>query len=316
MAQYSGYRNLLESGAIVQGTSFDLVSVEGEDRLAWLHGQTTQDVAKMSAGDLKFACICAPTGHLITPLAIAALEGKAVLVLPKGKASVIQDIADRTIFMEDVRVKTGPDNGVTILLQGSNQANFLDLLHGPGHRVPFEWPEGNGLALPFDLAEQGWLVAAPSDHAAHRLLRESFPTATWKEFLAVQLELGRPGWHSDLNRRALPPEFGPAFQARYVSYQKGCYTGQEVLMRIHSRGHTNRTWTALLCQSEVAAELNVRSEIRAKAGLVTSCVWSPEFGWIAGALLQNDSVQPGSHVWVQTEAGEVKAEVRSMPLRA
>lgn len=57
------------------------------------------------------------------------------------------------------------------------------------------------------------------------------------------LERKMPNWLYDVQPKTLPPELGKAIDERFISYDKGCYTGQEVLQRIHSRGHTNRTWT-------------------------------------------------------------------------
>ncbi|MFX6234584.1 tRNA-modifying protein YgfZ, partial [Acinetobacter baumannii] len=61
----------------------------------------------------------------------------------------------------------------------------------------------------------------------------------------LELRAGNPRLGGDTTQKTLPPELGPAFESRTVSYTKGCYMGQEVLMRIHSRGHTNRTWVCL-----------------------------------------------------------------------
>ena len=51
---------------------------------------------------------------------------------------------------------------------------------------------------------------------------------------ASRIVAGVPRWGADMGPRTLPPELGPAFEASHISYRKGCYTGQEVLMRMHS----------------------------------------------------------------------------------
>ena len=62
----------------------------------------------------------------------------------------------------------------------------------------------------------------------------------WRLF---SLEKKMPNWLYDIQAKTLPPELGKTVDDRFISYEKGCYTGQEILQRIHSRGHTNRTWT-------------------------------------------------------------------------
>jgi folate-binding protein YgfZ len=132
----------------------------------------------------------------------------------------------------------------------------------------------------------------------------------------VRIERGSPRWGVDIREKTLPPEMGASFVERTVSYQKGCYTGQEVLMRIKSRGHTNRTWTGLVCESPVDADSQVGSSVRESAGFVTSSAVSPDFGPIAAAMLHNEAAVEGTEVVVVSAGKEVKAVVRPFPLRA
>jgi folate-binding Fe-S cluster repair protein YgfZ len=99
-----------------------------------------------------------------------------------------------------------------------------------------------------------------------------------------------------------------------VSYKKGCYTGQEVLMRIHSRGHTNRTWMALTSDTEMPVGARVRHRNRDDAGVVTSAGDSPDYGPIAGAMLRAEAAIPNENVEVETSEGWVPARVHLMPI--
>jgi len=125
-----------------------------------------------------------------------------------------------------------------------------------------------------------------------------------------RLENGVPLRGIDYTEKTLPPELGPAFEAKHVSYNKGCYTGQEVLMRMHSRGHTNKTWVGLLLESPVEGKAKVQMNGE-DVGTITSAAMSPEFGAIAGAMLRNEATQDGTVVQV----GEVKGRVTQMPIR-
>jgi len=128
---------------------------------------------------------------------------------------------------------------------------------------------------------------------------------------AARIELGIPKRSFDYTEKTLPPELGLAFEKKFISYNKGCYTGQEVLMRIHSRGHTNKTWVGLLLDQPVQAGSIVSHESREDAGVITSAAISPEFGPIASAMLRNEASQDGEEVSVQG----VKGIVRQMPIR-
>jgi folate-binding protein YgfZ len=117
-----------------------------------------------------------------------------------------------------------------------------------------------------------------------------------------------------MDEKTLPPEMGPAFEARNISYSKGCYTGQEVLMRIHSRGHTNKTWMALVSDEPIPIGASLAHGKRDDAGVVTSSGESPQFGYIAGAMLRNEAAFDGERVRVNGESRSFEAEVRPFPL--
>ncbi len=141
---------------------------------------------------------------------------------------------------------------------------------------------------------------------------------------ASRIAAGVPRWGFDMGPRTLPPELGPTFEADHVSYRKGCYTGQEVLMRMHSRGHTNRTWVGLVADRPmtVGAEATLEGQ---EVGRVTSASSatlhsenpaSPDAEgatlYVAAATLRNEATSAGTTVLV----GDVEATVRTMPIRA
>jgi len=118
------------------------------------------------------------------------------------------------------------------------------------------------------------------------------------------LETATPLAGIDYNEKTLLPELGPAFVGRTVSYTKGCYTGQEVLMRVHSRGHTNKTWVVLRAEGEVTAGDPVTREGE-NVGKVTRSAESPALGWLAAAVLPNSVLNAGT----QVQIGDVSAYV-------
>jgi folate-binding protein YgfZ len=137
-----------------------------------------------------------------------------------------------------------------------------------------------------------------------------YPLISADTYDVWRLERGIPSWGIDMGLRTLPPEMGPAFESRYVSYTKGCYMGQEVLQRIHSRGHTNWTWAGLLSDVAIPVGATVDHASRARAGTVTSSGYSPALGNIAAVRLRNEAATPGDTVFI----GEGQARVVEMPL--
>jgi aminomethyltransferase len=95
----------------------------------------------------------------------------------------------------------------------------------------------------------------------------------------LRVEAGRPAFGTDMDQDTIPVEAG--IHDRAIDYTKGCYTGQEVIVRIRDRGHVNRTLRQLLLGDVPAphrgAELYVEGTEK-PVGYVTSAVQSPRFG--------------------------------------
>jgi folate-binding Fe-S cluster repair protein YgfZ len=90
--------------------------------------------------------------------------------------------------------------------------------------------------------------------------------------------------------------------------------GQEVMMRIHSRGQVNRIWMGLYTDALVRPGDTIKHRNRADAGVVTSAFDSPDYGFIAAAYIRRESAYEGEQVTVVTAEGEVGAELLQMPI--
>jgi folate-binding protein YgfZ len=136
------------------------------------------------------------------------------------------------------------------------------------------------------------------------------PDAGSPETLALaQLEAGMPVPGVDIESKTLPPELGPRFDSQYVCYKKGCYSGQEVVMRIRSRGHTNRTWVRLRAGQPLEACAPLVAPDGTEAGHVTQFQISPRLGVIGAGWVRNAWAEPG----VRLRSGQLTVEVVGPP---
>ncbi len=117
-------------------------------------------------------------------------------------------------------------------------------------------------------------------------------------------KVGFPIAGEDYDGKVLCSELGEAFLDRAVSFTKGCYPGQEIIQRIKTRGHTNRTWRALELSARAEPGDTVTHEGK-QAGTVS---WIPAEG-LASVILRNE-VEVGTEVLV----GGFAARVRAIPL--
>ncbi len=294
------YKKVTEDRGVLPADGKGLVELSGDDALEWLQGQATNDLRNLSEEKPISFCLCEPTGQL---LAVCDLwKYKERLLIATDNAAAFIERAASMVILEDVEARDLSDEYELLSVHGPTADGYLDFF------------KNSVKSLDVDPEECIVLHHDKFDLSAHdiwvpRKWGSSFATVSLEAFEILRVESGVPKRGVDYTSKTLPPELGPAFESKHVSYNKGCYTGQEVLMRIHSRGHTNKTWVGLLVESPV--KVGDRVLLKGKeVGAITSAVVSPKLGAIAAATLRNEATANGMEVLV----GDVKGTVKAMPL--
>jgi folate-binding protein YgfZ len=293
-----------------------LIEITGDDRRAWLQGQVTNDLRGVQVGDSIAFCVCSPTGQMVAACDMWSLPDRFLLRAHRASLPALLERLETMVVMEDVHGRDLTPNYRLICVQGPTATRDLkELVDLP--TLDAGLAEFEGIELICLRSNRtglgGWDLLLPLDaKKAAKKLESAFPTVSEAVFQAARLEAGIPRFTVDMDEKTLPPEMGSHFESKHVSYSKGCYTGQEVLMRLHARGHTNRTWVGLVAEEPLVAGDAVKHPRRPDAGMVTSAAFSPQFGYIAGAMLRNEFAFDGERVTVGE--GNIEAEVRPFPL--
>ncbi|MBX3115074.1 MAG: hypothetical protein KF836_10955 [Fimbriimonadaceae bacterium] len=255
-----------------------VIELSGEDARNWLQGQITQDISLLTEGGHIASCICSPTGQLLTVVHIYERSGNLLLVT--SNPEVILSLVENFVIMEDVTARVVADSLVSV--QGEGAENLGDC-YLPRDRTGFG----------------GFDVFDPSLNELQIALLNP------DHLDALEIVAGIPKLAVDTTAKTLPPELGPQFDAIHIHYQKGCYAGQEVLQRIHSRGHTNKTWVGLLSIGllPVGEKVSLNGD---EVGVVLRSANHPELGFIATAMLKNSATEQGTQVIVGSELATVQ----------
>ena len=144
--------------------------------------------------------------------------------------------------------------------------------------------------------------AADADPLFHALIDAGARAVGLAAADIARVEAGRPEWGIDMDDTTIPQEAN--FDALHaISYTKGCYTGQEVVARLHFRGHVNKYLRGLVAPHALAPHAIVVTDDGKEVGDVRSSVVSPHVGPIAIAMLRRE-LQDGDEVIVRS--GEVE----------
>lgn len=295
-----------------------LLEFRGEDRKAWVQGQITNDMRSLVVGGSFSFCFCSPTGQIVSTGDLWVLPDRYLVRIPKAALPDILKRCEQMIVMEDVQYADLSSEYRLISIQGPTATQELrEIVALPNLDAGVAEYEGiEVIVLRSNRTGMGgWDLLFPraADKEAKKI-ESMFEPVNDEAYTIARLEFGNPRFGIDINEKTLPPELGPAFNAKNVSYKKGCYTGQEVLMRIQSRGHTNKTWVGLVSDRPIPVGATVIHMGRNEVGSVTGSVESPTLGFIGAATVRNEAAFDGEYVTIRAEDGDFEAEIRHMPL--
>jgi folate-binding protein YgfZ len=283
MFSLDGYRALRTSGGAVRRVDRGVLAVAGRDRAAWLQGLVTNDVEALADGQACYAAYLTPQGRMITDMNILARGPRLLLDVPAPLAASLRDRLDGLIFTEDARVTDESVNlSVWTLFEPPE----------PGARSP-----APGITV---FAERGQAPSAPE--------------VDLDTYEVVRIEDGVPKFLVDMNENTIPLEAG--IEDRAISFTKGCYVGQEVIVRVTHRGGGRVAkrlvrWKAGAFAPQVpVGEARILSGER-DIGRVTSAAFSPDQNAIVGlGYVHRDFVDRGTEVTVVWNDALSKAQIQ------
>jgi tRNA-modifying protein YgfZ len=288
-----GYR-LLRHGAAIAPVARDVVSVSGRDAVEYLQGQCSQDVVALAIGSSADALLLEPQGRIDALVRVTRL-GDEELIVDTDAGFGGSVVARLERFKLRVKVEIALLGWQSVAVRGPEAGGVPTT--GDVLRLDSRWPGIDG----FDLL--GVHVDPPDGVAP-------CGSGAWE---AARIEVGIPVMGSELNEKVIPEEAG--LVERCVSFTKGCYTGQELVARLDSRGsNVPRRLKGIVLPGggpspAVARGAEILADGKA-SGVVTSAAWSPGLGATVALGYVHRSVTESSTVTV----GGLSAEVRSLPL--
>ena len=319
-AEYTAVRAAV---GLIDASDAGVVEVIGRDRAGFLHAMLSNDIKALAPGRGCRAAFLDVHGKVRALLVAWVLEDRILLLTPHGLAAkTVQDL-DQYLFSEKVTFRDATGDVTLLLLAGPGAPALARRVSGVG--VPeAPWAhaaatvQGTAVRLVRGAGETGepevWLAGAADDGAA---LWSAVQQAgarpvglTARE--SLRIETGTPRLGHDVDETVLLPEIDVQ---DYVSYTKGCYLGQEVIVRIRDRGHVNRHLRGLRLEGQTVP--SPRDAIVAAGqdvGRVTSATWSLGLGRpLALGFIRRPYAEPGTSVAVRTPAGELAAVVSALP---
>lgn len=327
------YAALRETVGLVDDADRRLLEIRGPSAREHFGGLVTNHVEALEPGRGVYAFMLTPRGRPVAEMRVLAREpedGDEVLWADMPAACADQAVEHLGRYLpprlarhepvEDVvRVGlVGPASAATLESLGAGEPpdgelSFAELdvaaLSAPLLAVRREEIEGPG----FDLHLSAGDLSAAWDLLLRAASEGEGRASGLRAREAWRVERGVPVYGPEINTDVLPQETGQT--GRAVDIEKGCYTGQEVVARIHYRGKVNRRLLGLVLHPDLPVlpgngdELFLNDRAR---GTVTTAVRSPRLGPVALAYVRTE-VEPGDTLALEP-GGEPACRVLELPL--
>ena len=343
----SEHRTARQAVALIDTNFRSVFSLAGPDRARYLNAVLTSNVRDLLPGQGTVGLLLNAQGHILAELETLACEDRILALGHMQVREKTEEILEKFIIMDDVTLTDETAEFGTVAIEGPqvpaivHELASIDLSALPARGDLSALPaRGDFDSLPA-LGHAPASVTSAAGEISCRVIRSSLFGFPGIEFLvarealgslwgalavavrkhggapigyralnALRLEAGVPWFGVDFDERQIPHE--AALENTHISFVKGCYTGQEIVERVRSRGHVNRRRTGLQFSATdppvAGAPLTAAG---ADAGHVTSAAFSP----LLGKAIGMGYVRREHHtVGAALQCGEMAAEVIELPL--
>jgi hypothetical protein len=254
-----------ETWAVAPVEAPAVLRATGKDAKDYLHRMTTQDVNVLPVGGSAYAAILNAKGHLLADAHVLVEEGGLLLVMDPQGAAQARPHLERFVIMDDVAFEDVSATLRVLPVLGPESAARLGPRASTPRRISNRRRGAPAIDLLLDPAEAGALRAS--------LVAEGAEDLGEAELEALRIGAGIARYGPDVDASRLPMEAGLTRLA--ISFTKGCYTGQEVVLRATVRGHLQRGLVQLTLPPAVGAGAPLAAEGQ-EVGFVTSAADTPE----------------------------------------
>jgi tRNA-modifying protein YgfZ len=291
------YRALREEAGFVDRSERGKLLVKGPDALEYLHGQLTNDLEALAPGDGCYAALLYRKGHMQGDMRVLRLHEDDIWLDTEAEATdrVVRHLQMYSVGRE-VEIENASDAWAIVSLIGPAAAEVAGTpLPTPEHAQRYLEREGvEILAAATDLGLDLIVRSEQADALSRLLSSAGADEVSEAAAEIVRVESGRPRFGKEMTERTIPQEAG--INERAVSFEKGCYIGQETVARLHYRGKPNRQLRGLRLQAPASDGDPVILGER-ELGQIGTAVISPAHGPIALAILRREA-EPGAIVRV------------------
>ena len=292
----------------------------GEDRVRWFNGMVTNNIKDLPQHYGAYTFLLNAQGQIQADMFVYNRGDYVLVDTDRSQAARVRDIFEKYIIMDDVAIEDASEKLSAIGLQGAQATAVLERL---GHDVSALAPLQ---VVDTKLGEAGISVVRTDSPLPTFEIWASMPNlpTLWLSLTAagakaigyeayetMRVIAGRPRYGLDIGERDLPQETA---QDRALNFRKGCYVGQEIVERIHSRGKVHRSLAGLIISGPLpkqGATVEAAGRQIGELRSVVSLALNGSTRTYALASLRRDAIPAGATLQI----GASTATLSELPFR-
>jgi folate-binding protein YgfZ len=279
-----------QSVALLDKNYRSYFSFGGPDRVRYLNAILTNNIKDLKESHGVVSLLLNPQGHILAEIETYAKADKLFCISYNMIREKLVETLDKFIIMDDVSLSDESGLHCTLALEGPASAQIVSELTS----VDLATVPDLGIrdvrvgSLPCVLIRRSPGGTFSADFVTTRTnMRELWDVlqeraraagggpAGYSALSALRLEQGVPWFSYDFGEKQIPHEAG--LQDSHISYTKGCYTGQEIVERVRSRGQVNRRRVRLAFSTDIAPAAETVLTLGGKeVGVVTRAATPPD----------------------------------------
>jgi folate-binding protein YgfZ len=303
--ELKNYNRIRSGGTGAYKMSRGLIAVWGKEAAPFLDGMITNDVKTLGDGQQMLAAFPNAQGRLLEVVRVLRQGDRFLFETEEATREKLFNNLFRFTFAGDFFVKDLSEQFRYFELIGEYD-DLSQVILGLSTEEP----------VVFEGQSSGIFVPAASVDAFRNSLDELETVRIDDElYETLRIESGIPKYGVDMDENTIVPELG---LENMISYTKGCYVGQEIIARIHFRGHVAKRLAGVLSEPGAVATGSLRGgELTTadgkNAGKITSVTYSPKLErTVALAFVRYDHLAQGTELM----AGGSAVTVTSLPFIA
>jgi folate-binding protein YgfZ len=246
---------------------------------------------------------------------ILADEDALWMALERAAIPGLLSAFDKLLIMEDVQIADASEELEALTVIGPEARAVIEAWVGAPLNLDAEYAHAKFDDVRVVASELGydvWVQRTAADRALRGLARNGATAIDHGAWDVIRTEAGIPVYGVDIDGTTTMPELGE----RGISYDKGCYVGQEVVAKVKYIGHVNRRFVGLIVDGAIPSTRSMIQKAGRDVGYVTTSLFSPGLNKpIALGFVGRAASGGGTDVEVSSEGKVWPAKIVELPFR-